>query len=185
MSSVIVAIAASGAVAIGSLTAVDRQSTAAQTRPPADQVKGQGTAADAEFIQKAWQAGKSEVELAEVARAHAENDAIEDLAAMIEKDHRDANAQLHMIADRLDVKLPDRTAEQEATEDRLETLRGAAFDREWVAQMIKDHEAGIELFTKASTSATEATVKTFAGSKLPALKEHLKRLQALKTAENR
>ena len=51
----------------------------------------------------------------------------------------------------------------------------------WIAQTIKDHEAAIALFTRAASSATDVTVRTLAESKLPALKEHLTRAQALKS----
>jgi putative membrane protein len=68
--------------------------------------------------------------------------------------------------------------EHRAIYERLDKLSGAQFDRAWADQIIKSHQAGIELFTKATKFADEG-VKTFAEQTLPALREHLKRAQEI------
>ena len=68
--------------------------------------------------------------------------------------------------------------EHRATYERLDKLSGAAFDRAWADQLIKNHQASIEAFTKATTFS-DAGVKTFAEQTLPTLREHLKRLQEI------
>jgi putative membrane protein len=181
------ALVMSGALVAG--TAVVAQSPTQAQQPPQTQAVQPpagdpkvASPADADFVKNAWLGGKAEVELAEEGRAHAENDAVEDFAEELERVHRDANAQLHMIADRLDVELPeDLTAEHKATELRLHKLNGAEFDRAFLDQMVKNHEAAIVLFTKGS-QGSNITVRTFAESKLAAIRDHLKRAQTLRAS---
>lgn len=153
---------------------------AGQPQPPAQ--PGQptvGPLSDAEFVKQAWNGGRLEVELAEVARVHAENDAIEELAMHLERDHRDANAQLHMIADRLDIELPPLPKEHDELENKFEKLTGAAFDRAFLDQIIQSHEKSIALFTQG-TKVQNVTLRTFAEATLPKIREHLKRAQDLR-----
>jgi putative membrane protein len=142
----------------------------------------QGALSDADFMKQATLGGKLEVDLAQMAKTKSDNDKLKKAAEAIEKDHTDANAELRMIADRADVALPGLTDEQKATKDRFQTLSGAEFDRAWIDQMIKDHEAAIDLFTKG-TKATDVTVRTFAESKLPALKNHLQMVKDLQAGK--
>jgi putative membrane protein len=68
--------------------------------------------------------------------------------------------------------------EHRATYERLDKLTGAQFDRAWADQIIKSHQAGIELYTKA-TKLEDENVRTFAAQTLPALRDHLKRAQEI------
>ena len=142
----------------------------------------QGALSDADFMKQATLGGKLEVDLAQMAKTKSSNDKLKKAAEAIEKDHTDANAELRMLADRADVALPGLTDEQKATKDRFQALSGAEFDRAWIDQMIKDHEAAIDLFTKG-TKATDVSVRTFAESKLPALKSHLQMVKDLQAGK--
>jgi putative membrane protein len=155
------------------------------TTPKQDQkmaMPSQGALTDAEFMKQATLGGKLEVDLAQMAKTKSSNDKLKKAAEAIEKDHTDANAELRMLADRADVALPGLTDEQKATKDRFQKLEGAEFDRAWIDQMIKDHEAAIDLFTRG-TKATDVTVRTFAESKLPALKNHLQMVKDLQAGK--
>ena len=57
---------------------------------------------------------------------------------------------------------------------RLAALSGAAFDRAYIDDMVKDHKADIALFEKASRASGDSPLKKFAADKLPTLREHLK-----------
>jgi putative membrane protein len=158
------------------------QQTAPPPTPPASQMaqtaKTAPAISDSDFLQQAALAGKLEVDLAQIAQTKSKNDKVKAIAKKIEADHTDANAQLTLLADRKDSALPGLTDEQKAAKDKFRGMSDAEFDKAWLAQMVTDHEKAIELFTKG-TSATDATIRTFAESKLPALKEHLKQVKEL------
>ena len=69
-------------------------------------------------------------------------------------------------------------ADKTQVHGKISSLKGADFDKEWVEMMIKDHTDAIALFTSAASSA-DPDIAAFATKTLPALKEHLKTVQAL------
>jgi predicted outer membrane protein len=56
----------------------------------------------------------------------------------------------------------------------LSGLSGAEFDREYMKQMVKDHEDAVSDFQKQSTRAKDPDIRAFAARTLPALQEHLR-----------
>jgi putative membrane protein len=73
-------------------------------------------------------------------------------------------------------------AAKKSVKDRLGKLDGTAFDKAYVAEMIKEHKAAIAAFQRESKSA-DPDVKAFAEKTLPTLKEHLSQAQAVKITE--
>jgi putative membrane protein len=58
--------------------------------------------------------------------------------------------------------------------DRLSGLSGAEFDREYMKQMVKDHEDAVSDFQKQSTRGKDSDIRAFAARTLPTLQEHLR-----------
>jgi putative membrane protein len=58
--------------------------------------------------------------------------------------------------------------------DRLSGLSGAEFDREFMKQMVKDHEDAVSDFQKQSTRGKDSDIRAFAARTLPTLQEHLR-----------
>jgi putative membrane protein len=91
------------------------------------------------------------------------------------KDHQQASEQLESIADKLGVTLPNKVnAKDQATKARLEKLSGNDFDQAYMRDMVKDHTKDVAEFQKASSSASNPDVKSFAEETLPTLQSHLK-----------
>jgi putative membrane protein len=93
-------------------------------------------------------------------------------------DHSRANDQLRQLASSRGVELPtdlDRSARREY--DKLSKLSGADFDREYMKHMVSDHKKDVKDFEKEAKSGKDADVKSFAGSTLPTLQEHLQMAQ--------
>jgi len=61
--------------------------------------------------------------------------------------------------------------------DRLAKLQPAAFDREYVKEMVKDHKQDVAEFRKMSEKAQDPTLKAWVGKTLPTLEDHLKMIQ--------
>lgn len=143
------------------------------------------SAADVAMVVSAAEAGSAEVDLAQLAQTTSEHPGVDTLAAQLERDHKQVNDRLKDLADRKDVDFPDDVVglpgpneAQRATHERLDALEGAVFDRAWVDQMVTNHQAGIDLYTRASQS-TDADLKALAEATLPSLRAHLQACQDL------
>ena len=88
-------------------------------------------------------------------------------------DHSKANDELKAYASQKGVTLPAEVdPAHKATEARLSKLSGEAFDKAYMADMVKDHDKDVAAFKHASTSATDADLKAWAVKTLPTLQEH-------------
>jgi len=136
-------------------------------------------ATDMDFINKAAHAGVKEADLAQLAIRTSKMPALVAAANKIKTDHDAANVELMALAKRK-VHTPTALTAAEKTQahGKIASLKGADFDKEWIAMMIKDHEDAIALFTSAASSA-DPDIAAYATKTLPALKEHLKTVQAL------
>lgn len=181
---VIVAIVIVGAVML--IRAGGRDDSAAiDTAVGADVSRTPLAAADVTFLTMAAQAGQSEIALASLAEDTSERADVDSLADRLQRDHEATNDRIKELADRKNVDfpndaigLPGPTDAQRATRDRLAELKGQEFNRAWADQTVRDHEASIELWSRAANS-TDADVKALADSTLPTLREHLEHAQAL------
>jgi len=133
------------------------------------------------FVQKAATDGMAEVELATAATKKSGNPAVKAYAQMLVDDHTKANEQLTGIAKKDGIAVPTAlTAEQKAMAGKLSAKSGAAFDRAYIAGMVKDHEKAVALFkTAAADGQINADLRAFAKDTLPTLEQHLKAAQHL------
>jgi putative membrane protein len=140
-------------------------------------------AADAQFLKHVNDDNLAEIETANLANTKSTNDQVKALASKLLTDHQENQSELQGLASSKNVMLSsDVPAAKKSVKDRLSKLDGAAFDKAYVAEMIKDHKAAIAAFERAAKSA-DSEVKAFAGKTLPTLKEHLSQAQAIKIAE--
>ena len=135
--------------------------------------------AAATFLKKAAEDGRVEIALGRLALSTASNAAVKTYAQMLIADHQQAGDDVVAIAQSKKVTLPkDDPAIANPTLTRLEKLKGAAFDRAYVAAMIDDHKKAIAEFEDAAKSS-DRDVKDFASKTLPTLKHHLEEAQKL------
>ena len=140
--------------------------------PPA---AGTASTAISHFAREAANGGMSEVELGRLAVERAANPAVKAFGQRMVDDHSKANVELQAIASQAGIALPGQVdAKEKQTYTRLAALSGAAFDRAYIDDMVKDHKADIALFEKASRASGDSPIKKFAADKLPTLREHLK-----------
>ena len=128
---------------------------------------------DKEFVTKAGMGGLFEVQAGNLALQKGTSADMKTFAQRMVTDHGKANAELAQLATTKGVALPTELAgEHKAAFDHLSSLSGAEFDKMYMQHMVEDHDKDVGEFEKASTSATDADVKTWAGKTLPTLKEH-------------
>ena len=132
------------------------------------------------FLTKAAQGGLAEVELGKLARERASSDAVKQFADRMVADHGKANEELAALAQRKGVTVPaEPGAKHAALRTRLEKLTGAAFDRAYVAEMLKDHRTDVAEFRRQAQSASDPDVKEWTAKTLPTLEDHLRQIEQL------
>jgi putative membrane protein len=127
-----------------------------------------------EFAQKAAVIGKAEIQLGQLAMQRSEDADVRRYAERMVKDHSAADAKLKQIAAKDNLQLPQALdPEHEAAKQKLSSLKGEAFDREYAKTMAKGHDKAVALFESASQSSQmPADLKQFAASTLPTLEQH-------------
>ena len=130
--------------------------------------------ADREFIETAAVGGAAEVQLGTLATQRASRPAVKDFGAKMVRDHGAANAELATLARSKGIQVPTALdAEHQAVRDRLMALQGPDFDRAYMQEMVKDHTQDVAEFERASQTARDMDVRTWAARTLPTLREHL------------
>jgi putative membrane protein len=140
-----------------------------------DADKDQKALADPEFVFKASAAGLAEVNLGRLAADRASNADVKKFGQQMADEHMKANQDLIKLADGKRFRLPptmDREHAQAA--ERLARLRGEEFDREFMKQMVKDHEEAVALFEAQAKDSKDEELKTWVNKALPTLRDHLK-----------
>jgi putative membrane protein len=168
---------------------------------------GQLSRTDEKFIKDACKGGKMEVRMGEIGVQKAQNDQVKQFAQKLIDDHTKANSELKQLASSKGLTLPDsdkiagtgtgadqsdgtrvRENEGETKEhgehaelQKLESLSGTEFDRQFVRMAVSDHMKDIREFEKSSQKAEDSEVRAFAQKTLPTLREHLQTARTLQS----
>jgi putative membrane protein len=136
---------------------------------------------DAQFARKATQGGMAEVKLGQLAREKGTSDSVKKFGQRMVEDHTKAGDELKRAASQESITLPDDiSAKDKATYDSLSKLSGAAFDRAYARDMVKDHEEDIADFNKEANGGKNTSIKDFATQTLPTLQDHLKEAKEMR-----
>jgi putative membrane protein len=126
------------------------------------------------FSSAAAQGGLAEVELGRLAVQRGSNPAVKSFGQRMIEDHSRANDELKAIATRKNIALPpDLNSDQKAMMEKLSKLSGAEFDKQYMSDMVKDHEADAKEFENQANKGTDADIKAFAAKTLPIIQRHL------------
>lgn len=136
---------------------------------------------DQEFVQKATAAGKSEVKMGELGQLRGSHAMVREYGMMMVKDHQMANKELEtLVKQKGYADMPEiADAADEEAYQQLSKKKGAAFDKAFAQQMVKDHQKVIRLFTMQAENGKDEQLKNWAAQKLPVLKEHLEHAKHL------
>jgi len=131
------------------------------------------SSSDKTFVKKAAAGGMAEVDAGKMAQEKGQSSDVKDFGAMMVKDHTAANDELAGIAKSKNIEVPSKTdAEHQKMEDKLSGLSGAAFDKEYINDMVKGHEKMLKLL-KGEESSKDAELKDFATKTAETVKMHL------------
>jgi len=133
------------------------------------------SAADRKFAHEACIGGMEEVQLGQIAVKNAKNDKVKEFGRRMIDDHTKAGDKLKEIASKNNIDLPTEVdAKGKALIDRMSRMSGAAFDKAYMRDMVKDHESDVAAFQKEADSGMNPDLKSFAGQTLPTLQDHLR-----------
>jgi putative membrane protein len=142
---------------------------------PQGEAKSAPAAADAMFIRTAAMDGMAEVEHGRLAATNATNDEVKQFGQRMVDDHSKAGDELKALASRKNVTVPTTLeGKHQAMQDKLSKMKGAAFDRAYMAHMVTAHQQAVALFQKEASGGKDTDAKAWAAKTLPTLQEHLK-----------
>jgi putative membrane protein len=130
---------------------------------------------DRTFIEKAAKGGQKEVQLSELASSRATNPQIREFAEMLTSDHKEANDELAALAERKGVMLP----AADVNVSKWNEKKTSAFDKDYVDEMVDDHDDAISLYEKAAKSE-DPDIAAFAQKFLPKIQAHYTQAKSLK-----
>lgn len=127
----------------------------------------------------------AEIALGKLATSRAQSDEVKQFAQQLVQDHATSNAGLLSLAMNKGVDLGDIvrhdqiTAGQQRTYSRLSKLEGSEFDREFIAETIKEHRADIEDFNARIEKTNDGELAAWARQTLATLRSHLETAQRI------
>ena len=131
---------------------------------------------DLAFYRPAVASGGLEVELARHALTHATSENVRDIARHLVNDHGVLNERLAEASDL--AAPPPPPAQMRAEADAVRSTSASGYDAAWLAFMAEGHAKSIELYGKASTSATLPATRQLATQALPTLRRHAQEIRA-------
>ena len=153
------------------LAAILASATLAQAAAPSAQ--------DKTFVDTVGPGGMYEVMLGKLAEDKGMAQDIKDQGNTEAHDHDLVGAKLKSIAKGAGLDFPDTlNAEFQEQYDKISKLSGAAFDKAYVADMIKIHDADGSAFAKEAKGGTNPDLKAFAAETHGIVERHLGELKA-------
>lgn len=140
---------------------------------------------DKDFMNMAAQTDMLEAHLGQMAQDQGLRQDVKDYGQMLVTDHTANYKDVSALAAKNGGDVPKGIdAQGNKMIDALAKLKGAAFDRRFVTEMIQGHTRAIAEFQRESKNGQNADVKAFADSTLPKLREHLEKARDLAKPAN-
>ncbi|MGO4570749.1 DUF4142 domain-containing protein [Microvirga sp. 2TAF3] len=135
------------------------------------------------FLKKAIEGNLAEVSVGQLAQQKGNTDGVKNFGRMLETDHSAANQKAMSVASSMGVTPPtEPSKEQKETYQKLSKLSGAAFDREFIKDMVADHKKDVAEYEREAKRQNDP-VAGYASETLPALQKHLQTAESLSAAK--
>ena len=144
-----------------------------------DPVATRGTR-DAGFIREQLAVGDKQVGLARLASERATRPAVRKFGEMMLRDYRQASEELRQIASRQQVNAGAENEQLKVERERLSRLSGEQFDREYLDEIIADHQDAVGDLENAA-KGNDPEIAQWAARNLPIVRRHLDEAQQLRT----
>ena len=132
------------------------------------------------FIQNAAAFGLSDLKIAELAVKKADNADIKAFAKKAVTDHTKVNKELNTLAANQGVKISTvlTPAHAEALQ-KLENVKGAEFDKEFLAEVLHSHHIHMTSYEKESKDHNDKELKAFVDKTIPTMQAHYDKAKLL------
>jgi len=146
--------------------------TGANTDVSPAPAKGAKTAAaalsdkDKTFMKNAAKGGMEEVEMGKMAQQQGQTTDVKNFGKRMVADHTAANNELMQLAAGKKFALP-----KEKT--KVEKFNAASFDKEYMADMVKDHQKDLAEFQDEAKNGSDPDLKAWASKTAEMIKKHL------------
>ena len=125
---------------------------------------------DEEFAKKTAEGGMAQVKMGQLAEETGPSQTGKDFGKPMVDDPSKANDELKKAAESSNIMRPAKLdVRDQATYDRLAKLNGAAFDKAYARDMVKDHRADLAEFQQEARNGRDQQIKNFASQTIPAL----------------
>ena len=129
---------------------------------------------DRMFLRKAAAGGLAEVQLGKLATEKGSAQPVRDFGQKMVDDHTKLNGELAPLADAAGVMIPKKLSKNDQSEfDKLSGLAGDAFDKEYIAFMVKDHHEDLREFHMEAMSTTDPELKAAVDKGAHVIREHM------------
>jgi putative membrane protein len=129
---------------------------------------------DKAFLRKAAEGGLAEIQLGKLAVEKASADDVKAFGQKMVNDHTQLNDSMSPIAQAKGVALPRKMSKADQAEyDKLNTLAGETFDKEYIVYMVKDHHADLREFRTEATSTSDPDLKAAVDKAVQVIREHM------------
>lgn len=129
---------------------------------------------DANFLVSAAEINLEEIQLGKLAQTNGTSTQVKELGKMMETEHSKALADLQALAAKKQITIPTTLTDDGMNDNKkLMDTKASDFDKEYADMMVSGHKDAISKFEKASTDASDADIRDWAASMLPALRKHL------------
>jgi putative membrane protein len=130
---------------------------------------------DSSFLKEAAEGGMDEVKLGELALQNASSDRVKQFGQHMIDDHTRMGDEIKGLAVGKNVSVAsDIGIVEKASYKMLAMKTGANFDKDYIRDMVKDHEADLAAFRKEVSNGSDADVKAAAQKAIPTIEEHLR-----------
>lgn len=135
---------------------------------------------DQMFLQKAAEGGMAEVQLGQLAASNGGSQEVKDFGQQMVTDHAKLNDAMMPIAQSMGVATPEKLDKKDRAEmTKLQGLTGAAFDKEYLNCMVKDHKADVRDFKGEMASTTDPALRSAVADGEKVIEGHLMMVEKL------
>lgn len=129
---------------------------------------------DKMFVHEAAEGGLAEVELGKLASQKSQSEDVQAFGKRMVEDHTKLNQQIAQVADSIGARVPKKMGKEQQTEyDKLNTLSGEEFDKEYISYMVKDHHSDLREFRMEASTTQDAELKAAVEKGARVIREHM------------
>jgi putative membrane protein len=138
---------------------------------------------DADFVQDVTRSNAMELHMLAQGRTMGTNAELKSAAKKMETDHKKLASEMREYAAKKNIALD--TADMDHHDDAADDKKGVEWDKEWIDDMVEDHEKDIKKFEDAENDVKDPELKAMITKTLPILREHLEMSKKLQEKLNK